>query len=410
MKLLKFCPLTLALTVLFLFAPARSTAQSGPSPVKTVVLNGIDVLKKDAFASLQGKKIGLLTNQTGRDKESNSTIDLLFNAPGVKLVALFAPEHGIRGDKDQAVIEDGKDAKTGLPVYSLYGKNRKPSPEQLAGLDALVFDIQDIGCRFYTYISSMSHAMQAAAETDIEFIVLDRINPINGRDVEGPVQIDKSTFVGIHPIALRHGMTIGELALMFNQECGYHARLTVVEIQGWKRKMWQDQTDIPWVNPSPNMRSLWEAALYPGIGLLEFTPIATGRGTTIPFELLGAPYIESEKLAARLSQYGVKHIDFTPFTFTPTERQFANEPCNGLRFNALNRDKLRIMDAGIALAQILHQDYPDAYSLKNLNTLLLHTPTMEAIRRGDSLRQIHSLWAPELKDFKKRRAAFLLYR
>ncbi len=410
MKLLKFCPLTLALTVLFLFAPARSTAQSDPSPVKTVVLNGIDVLKKDAFASLQGKKIGLLTNQTGRDKEGNSTIDLLFNAPGVELVALFAPEHGIRGDKDQAVIEDGKDAKTGLPVYSLYGKNRKPSPEQLAGLDALVFDIQDIGCRFYTYISSMSHAMQAAAEADIEFIVLDRINPINGRDVEGPVRIDKSTFVGIHPIALRHGMTIGELALMFNQECGYHARLTVVEIQGWKRKMWQDQTDIPWVNPSPNMRSLWEAALYPGIGLLEFTPIATGRGTTIPFELLGAPYIESEKLAARLSQYGVKYIDFTPFTFTPTERQFANEPCNGLRFNALNRDKLRIMDAGIALAQILHQDYPDAYSLKNLNTLLLHTPTMEAIRRGDSLRQIHSLWAPELKDFKKRRAAFLLYR
>ncbi len=410
MKLLKFYPLTLALAVLFLFAPAQSTAQSGPSPVKAEVLNGIDVLKKDAFASLQGKKIGLLTNQTGRDKEGNSTIDLLFNASGVELMALFAPEHGIRGDKDQAVIEDGKDAKTGLPIYSLYGKNRKPSPEQLAGLDALVFDIQDIGCRFYTYISSMSHAMQAAAEANIEFIVLDRINPINGRDVEGPVQIDKSNFVGIHPIALRHGMTIGELALMFNQECGYHARLTVVEIQGWKRKMWQDQTDIPWVNTSPNMRSLWEATLYPGIGVLEFTPIATGRGTSIPFELLGAPYIKSEKLAARLSQYGVKNIDFTPFTFTPTERQFANEPCNGLRFNALNRDKLRIMDVGIALAQILHQDYPDAYSLKNLNTLLLHTPTMEAIRRGDSLSQIHSLWAPELKEFKKRRAAYLLYR
>ncbi|NCC83800.1 MAG: DUF1343 domain-containing protein, partial [Clostridia bacterium] len=282
MKLLKFYPLTLALAVLFLFASTQSPAQSGPSPVKAEVLNGIDVLKKDAFASLQGKKIGLLTNQTGRDKEGNSTIDLLFNAPGVELKALFAPEHGIRGDKDQAVIEDGKDAKTGLPIYSLYGKNRKPSPEQLAGLDALVFDIQDIGCRFYTYISSMSHAMQAAAEANIEFIVLDRINPINGRDVEGPVQIDKSTFVGIHPIALRHGMTIGELALMFNQECEYHARLTVVEIQGWKRKMWQNQTDIPWVNTSPNMRSLWEATLYPGIGLLEFTPIATGRGTTIP--------------------------------------------------------------------------------------------------------------------------------
>ncbi|MGI6346526.1 MAG: exo-beta-N-acetylmuramidase NamZ domain-containing protein [Limisphaerales bacterium] len=409
MKQRYFYPLTLFLA-LFFFASLQGIAQSAAAPPRASVFNGIDVLKEKAYAPLQGKKIALLTNQTGQDKEGNSTIDLLYNAPGVKLMALFAPEHGIRGDKDQAIIEDGKDSKTGLPIYSLYGKTRKPSPEQLAGLDAVVFDIQDIGCRFYTYISSMAHAMEACAEAGIQFIVLDRINPINGRDVEGPVEIDKSTFVGIHPIALRHGMTIGELARMFNEECQYHAQLTVIELQGWKRKMWQDETDIPWVNPSPNMRSLWEATLYPGIGVLEFTPLATGRGTAIPFELLGAPYIQSEQLARRLSQYGVKHIDFTPFTFTPTERQFAGQPCHGLRFNILNRDKLRIMDVGIALAQILHQDYPSDYALKNLNTLLLHTPTMKAIEQGSSLKEIHRLWAPELKDFKKRRASYLLYK
>lgn len=377
---------------------------------KTVVLNGIDVLKRDGYAPLKGKKVGLLTNQTGRDKEGHLTLDLLFEAPEVKLVALFAPEHGIRGDQDQAVIADDKDSKTGLPVYSLYGKNRKPSPEQLAGLDALVFDIQDIGCRFYTFISSLSLAMEAASEAGIEFIVLDRINPINGRDVEGPVQIEKSTFVGIHPLAIRHGMTMGEIALMFNQECGYNVKLTLIRVEGWKRKLWQDQTDLPWVNTSPNMRSLWEATLYPGIGLLEFTPLATGRGTTIPFELVGAPYIDSEKFCERFKSYSLEHIDVVPFTFTPTVRQFAQEPCHGLRFNITQRDRVKMMDVSMALAQILYQDYPEDYNLKNISTLLLHPATKAAIEQGCSLKEIHKLWEPELKDFKKRRAQYLLYR
>ena len=276
--------------VLLLLMAGTMTSQAAVKK-KATVLNGIDVLKTENYEPLRGKKVALLTNQTGQDKEGNSTIDLLYSAPGVELVALFAPEHGIRGDKDQAVIEDGKDNKTGLPVYSLYGKTRKPSSEQMKGLDAFVFDIQDIGCRFYTYISTMANCLEVAGKEGVEFIVLDRINPINGRDVEGPVQIEKSTFVGIHPIAIRHGMTIGEIALMLNAECDYHAKVTVIKMKGWKRKMWQDETDIPWVNTSPNMRSLWEATLYPGIGVLEFTPIATGRGTAIPFELFGAPYI-----------------------------------------------------------------------------------------------------------------------
>ncbi|MBO6004565.1 MAG: DUF1343 domain-containing protein [Verrucomicrobia bacterium] len=395
--------------VVLLLMAGTMTSQAAVKK-KATVLNGIDVLKTENYEPLRGKKVALLTNQTGQDKEGNSTIDLLYSAPGVELVALFAPEHGIRGDKDQAVIEDGKDNKTGLPVYSLYGKTRKPSSEQMKGLDAFVFDIQDIGCRFYTYISTMANCLEVAGKEGVEFVVLDRINPINGRDVEGPVQIEKSTFVGIHPIAIRHGMTIGEIALMLNAECDYQAKVTVIKLKGWKRKMWQDETDIPWVNTSPNMRSLWEATLYPGIGVLEFTPIATGRGTAIPFELFGAHYIDSRRFYDRLNAYGLEAIDFTPFTFVPSERQFKNEPCNGLRFNITNRDKVKIMDLGMCLAQILYQDYPNDYSLKNLSTLLLHPQTKAAIEQGASLRDIHAIWDPELKDFKKRRARYLLYK
>lgn len=387
-------------------------AKNIPSAKKTIVSNGIDVLKRDEYSLLKGKKVVLLTNQTGRDKKGNFTIDLLAAAPEVELVSLFAPEHGIRGDMDQPVIEDDKDAKTGLPVYSLYGKNRKPTPEQLAGVDAMVFDIQDIGCRFYTFISTMANAMEAIGQScpEIEFIVLDRINPINGRDVEGPVEIEKSTFVGIHPIAIRHGMTIGELALLLNDECHYGVKLTVVKIEGWKRNLWQDETDIPWVNTSPNIRSLWEATLYPGIGVLEFTTISVGRGTTIPFELMGAPYIDSEKFCARLRAYNIPHITFTPFTYTPTASVFANQLCHGVRFNIIDRDKVRMMDVGVAIAEILTQDYPEQYSLKNLSTLMLHPETKAAIEQGDSLKKIHALWADELKKFKQRRAKYLLYK
>lgn len=376
---------------------------------KTVVFNGIDVLAKENYKSLQGKRIGLLTNHTGRDKKGNSTIDLLFNAPEVELISLFAPEHGIRGDKDQAIIEDSKDAKTGLHVYSLYGKTRKPTLEQLKNLDALVFDIQDIGCRFYTYISTMANAMEVAGQAGIEFIVLDRINPINGISVEGPVQIEEKSFVGIHSIAIRHGMTIGELALMLNEECSYNVDLTIVQLEGWKRSMWQDDTDIPWVNPSPNMRSLWEATLYPGIGVLEFTPISVGRGTTVPFELLGAPYIDKELFANYLREYEIPYVDFIPFAYTPTSSVFANQLCYGLRFNVIDRDRLQVMDLGVAIAKILYQMYPKDYSLKNLSTLMLHKPTENAIRDGKSLDEIHKIWESELKDFKKRRSKYLLY-
>ena len=222
-------------------------------------------------------------------------------------------------------------------------------------------------------------------------------------------QIEEKTFVGIHSIAIRHGMTIGELALMLNEECSYNVDLTIVQLKGWKRSMWQDDTDIPWVNPSPNMRSLWEATLYPGIGVLEFTPISVGRGTTVPFELLGAPYIDKELFANYLREYEIPYVDFIPFAYTPTSSVFANQLCYGLRFNVIDRDKLQVMDLGVAIAKILYQIYPKDYSLKNLSILMLHKPTENAIRDGKSLDEIHKIWESELKDFKKRRSKYLLY-
>lgn len=407
-RLLKIASATMAL----LLCVGICVAGNVPNDKKATVFNGIDVLKRDGFNLLQGKKVALLTNQTGRDKNGNPTIDLLFDAPGFDLVALFAPEHGIRGELDQSVIEDDKDTRTGLPIYSLYGKNRAPKAEQLVGVDTVVFDIQDIGCRFYTYISTMANTMEAIGQLapEIDFVVLDRINPINGRDVEGPVEVEKKTFVGIHNIAIRHGMTIGELALMLNDECGYGVKLKIVQVEGWKRSMWQDETDLPWINTSPNMRSLWEATLYPGIGVLEVTPISVGRGTTIPFELIGAPYIDAQKLVDRFRSYHIPYITVTPFEYTPNSSVHKDKLCKGVRFNVLDRDRVKMLDVGVALAQILVTDYPVDYSLKNFGTLMLHPATKEAIINGETLDEIHILWDKELKKFKKRRAKYLLYK
>ena len=264
-------------------ALAMSASAINASDAK--VLTGIDVLARDGFKQLAGMRVGLVTNQTGRDRAGRSTIDVLYKAPNVKLVALFSPEHGIRGAADEKV-SDSKDEQTGLPIYSLYGETRRPKPEQLKDLDALVFDIQDIGTRFYTYISTLGYVMEEAAKAQRPVFVLDRPNPIGGLEVEGPVaDADKLSFTAYHTIPVRHGMTIGELAQLFNQERNIGCDLRVVEMEGWRRAMWLDETNLIWVNPSPNMRSLTEATLYPGIGLLETTNVSVGRGTDTPFEV-----------------------------------------------------------------------------------------------------------------------------
>jgi uncharacterized protein YbbC (DUF1343 family) len=379
-------------------------AQAEPAPT----LNGIDVLERDHFAPLSGMRVGLITNHTGIDRERNATIDRLAAAPGVKLVALFSPEHGIRGALDQAKIEDSRDEKTGLPVYSLYGERRFPSPQQLAGLDALVFDIQDIGCRFYTYVSTLQLALEAAAKAEKKFIVLDRVNPVGGEFIEGPVQVKKESFVACHPVPLRHGMTLGELAMMFNAERGLHADLTVIKVEGWQRAMLFDETGLPWLNPSPNMRSLAEGLLYPGIGLLE-SAISVGRGTDAPFEMVGAPYADDVRLARELNSAGLAGVRFTPVRFTPAASVFKGQSCNGVRIFITDRSALRAVEVGVALAGTLQRLHPKEFKLAELDRLLQHPATLAAIREGRSWQAIRDAWLPEIREFERRRAPFLLY-
>ena len=280
--------------------------------VDAQVLNGIDVLERDGFKQLSGMRIGLVTNQTGRDRSGRQTIDVLIKSPKVKLVALFSPEHGIRGLADERV-SDTKDEQTGLPIYSLYGESRRPKPEQLKGLDALVYDIQDVGARFYTYITTLGYVMEEAAKAKLPVFVLDRPNPINGVDVEGPpADADKLSFTAYHTIPVRHGLTVGELARLYNDERHIGCDLRVIRMENWQRVMWFDATGQTWVNPSPNMRSLTEAALYPGVALLEATNVSVGRGTETPFEVIGAPWLDGGKLASDLP-YSIEDVPFVQY-------------------------------------------------------------------------------------------------
>lgn len=341
-------------------------------------MNGIDVLHAGGYEPLRGMRVGLITNHTGIDRTGNPTIDLLRSAPGVELVALFSPEHGIRGRADEKIGDD-RDAVTGLTIFSLYGERRKPSPEQLANLDALVFDIQDIGTRFYTYISTMGLAMEAAAESKKKFFVLDRINPIGGEIVEGPVLEGETDFVGWHPIPVRHGKTVGELAELFKKERAIDVDLTVIPVRGWKREQWQDEAGLPWINTSPNMRSLAAAALYPGIGLME-SAISVGRGTPTPFEILGAPYIDG---AALIREAGPQPgVTFEPIRFTPTASVFANQDCGGIRLTITDRRALRPVDLGLTLAAALMRLYPGQFAADKMQRLLRHKPTLDAIKAG----------------------------
>jgi uncharacterized protein YbbC (DUF1343 family) len=371
------------------------------------VLNGIDVLVKENFAPLRKLRVGLITNHTGHDRQRRASIDLLKNASEISLHALFSPEHGIRGQFDEKV-RDSVDEKTGLPVYSLYGDHRTPTPAQLQDLDALVFDIQDIGCRFYTYISTLSNCLEAAARAKVKFFVLDRVNPINGVSVEGPVYHGEPSFTACHSIPLRYGMTIGELAQMINAERGFHADLQIIRLQGWRRDMWFDQTGLPWTNPSPNMRSLTAAALYPGLGIHE-TALSVGRGTGTPFEIVGAPYVDDVSLARELNRAGLPGARFVPIRFTPTYSTFTNRVCGGVALIITDRERLQSVDVGIALAQTLQRLYPKEFALAKINQLLQDHETVEAIKAGKSLVDVKQSWAAYLEAFKQRRAKYLLY-
>ena len=375
---------------------------------KTVeVLNGIDVLVKENFAPLKKLRIGLITNHTGVDRRRRPTIDLLKTAPEVELKALFSPEHGIRGELDEKV-SDSVDQKTGLPVYSLYGVRHAPAPEQLRNLDALVFDIQDVGCRFYTYISTLGNCLEAAGKAKLKFFVLDRVDPINGVTVEGPVYQGESGFTAFHALPLRYGMTAGELAGLFNAERGFGADLTVIRLEGWTRDLWFDQTGLPWMNLSPNMRSLAAATLYPGVGLHE-TALSVGRGTATPFELIGAPYIDDVSFATSLNRAGLEGVRFVPVRFTPSASTFKGKACGGAAMIVTDRERCRPVEVGLVIALVTQRLYPREFALEEVQRLLQQRQTLEAIKAGKTLEEIKRSWAADLEDFKKRRAKYLLY-
>ncbi len=386
--------------------PSRAEP-SKPKAAWQKSLNGIDVLVRDKFAPLKGLRIGLITNHTGEDRDRNPTIDLLKNAPGVELKALFSPEHGIRGAVDERV-GDSVDAQTGLPIYSLYGKRSKPTPEELKDLDALVFDIQDVGCRFYTYTATMGLTLEAAAENGKKYFVLDRVNPINGVTVDGPVRMGKQSFVAYHEVPLRYGMTIGELARMCNAERNLKADLTVIQVENWRRDLWFDQTGLPWTNPSPNMRNLKQAILYPGLGLLE-SAVSVGRGTDTPFEQIGAPYIDDVKLAEELNRAGLPGVAFVPIAFTPTSSVHRGKLCKGVYILLTDRDHCNVVDVGLQIAETLYRLYPNDFNPDKMSHLLLHPPTLEAIKADKPLSEIHALWQKDLDAFMQRRAKYLIY-
>ncbi|MFL6254586.1 MAG: exo-beta-N-acetylmuramidase NamZ domain-containing protein [Pyrinomonadaceae bacterium] len=390
---------------------ARKSEESGAlAPEQADVLNGIDVLARDGFKELQNLRVGLITNHTGRDRTGRQTIDVLREAPGVKLTALFSPEHGIRGQADEKV-SDSNDEKTGLPVYSLYGETRRPKPEQLKELDVLVFDIQDVGARFYTYISTLGYAMEEAAKAHIPVVVLDRPNPIGGVDVEGPVaDSDKLSFTAYHQLPVRHGMTVGELARLFNEQRKLGCDLRVVKMENWRRGMWLDATGQTWVNPSPNMRSLTEATLYPGVGLLETTNVSVGRGTDTPFEIVGAPWLDGRKLATYLNGRGLAGVRFVPVRFTPRASVFKDQECGGVNLVVTDRARFRPVRAGLELAVALRRLYPNDWKVEDYKRLLVNEDTLERVRRADEPESIERAWQPQLAEFRRARARALLYK
>jgi uncharacterized protein YbbC (DUF1343 family)/CubicO group peptidase (beta-lactamase class C family) len=388
---------------------ARAAANE-TAAAEAQVLTGIDVLERDGFKQLAGLRIGLVTNQTGRDRAGRSTIDVLFKAPGVKLSALFSPEHGIRGLADEKV-SDTKDEQTGLPIFSLYGESRHPKAEQLKDLDALVYDIQDVGVRFYTYITTLGYVMEEAGKAKLPIFVLDRPNPIGGNDVEGPIaDADKLSFTAYHTLPVRHGMTIGELARLYNDERHLNADLRIIKMEAWRRAMWFDSTGLVWINPSPNMRSLTEAALYPGVGLLETTNVSVGRGTDTPFELVGAPWLDGQKLATHLNARRIPGVRFVPVRFTPRSSVFKNEECGGINLLITSRAQFQSVLTGIEIAVALHSLFTADWKIDSYSRLLVNADTLERLRRGDSVEEIVRSWRPALDNFLPIRERSLIYK
>jgi uncharacterized protein YbbC (DUF1343 family) len=387
-------------------------AVSCPAAVRTG-LDNIDA-HQDLF---KGKRLGIIANHTSYNREGQYIVDVFRAMKDVRVVALFSPEHGLRGSEEAgAKIGNGTDPVTGLPVHSLYGKINKPTPQMLADVDVLVFDIQDVGARFYTYLYTMSLAMEAAAENHKRFVVLDRPNPINGVQLEGPILEPKfATFVGLYPIPVRYGLTVGELAQMINGE-GWLARsikadLTIVPLTGWQRGMWFDQTGLRFIKPSPNMSDLDTAALYPGLCLLEGTNLSEGRGTPKPFRQFGAPWIDSTALAAKLNALNLPGARFVAASFTPTSSKFQNQKCHGVEILLADRTRLEPFWSGVLIVNELNQMYPNNFkwSEKHFDRLCGTATIREAIIAQKPLPPLKAAWSAECKTFDQTRRKHVLY-
>jgi uncharacterized protein YbbC (DUF1343 family)/CubicO group peptidase (beta-lactamase class C family) len=385
------------------------------------VLTGIDVLEKNNFAELKAGKdkdvvnIGLLTNQTGIDSQGKRTIDVLNAVPGVKLSVIFSPEHGIFGAVDAMNVGDPNvDTVTGVPVFTLYGNNeakRRPPQEMLKKLDAVVFDIQDAGARFYTYPATLGYLLEEAAAANVEVIILDRPNPVTGAMVQGPMSsAEFPSFTNYFPVPVRHGMTMGELAQMYNVEKKIGARLRVVAMEGWLRGDWFDSTGLIWMNPSPNLRSVYEASLYTGVAEIESTNVSVGRGTNTPFELIGAPWIDAKTLSDYLNARLIAGVRFVPISFTPTTGPYVNQQCGGVNFIVTDRNVLDAPEMGVELASALQKLFPDHWKIDKLLALAANQGLVDAIGRGDDPRAIAQSWQDELQKFRDMRTKYLLYR
>lgn len=395
-----------------MMAERRFTARNGDVKV------GIDVLEDHGFRELHPDmahpiRVGLVTNQTAVDAHGQRTADVLDHARGIKLTAIFSPEHGIAGVLDTTAIGNSQDAATGVPVYSVYGDTdakRRPTAEGLADVDEIVYDIQDAGVRFYTYETTLGYFLEAAAKAGKPVVVLDRPDPIGGNYVQGPIaDKGRESFVSYWQTPVRHGMTVGELARMFNGEREIGAKLSVVQMEGWMRGDWFDSTGRVWINPSPNLRDLTEAVLYPGIGMIEGTNVSVGRGTDTPFELVGAPWVDAAKLAAFLNARELDGVRFVPVNFTPNDSKYANQECAGVNIIVTNRDALDAPEVGLEIAAALWQLYPSEYKVAGLDVLMRNKATLDALTAGEDPRRIAEDWQDALQDFKAVRAKYLLY-
>lgn len=398
--------------IIFIILSSFSSAfcQQG---VAAKVLLGIDVLKKENFKSLRGKKIGLITNHTGVDSKGVSTIDLLHQASGIKLVALFSPEHGIRGKAEHGEkISDSWDKKTGLPIYSLYGKTQRPTEEMLTHLDALIFDIQDIGTRFYTYITTLAYALEEAAKRNIEFFVLDRPNPISGTIVEGEIlEPAIKHFTAYLQIPVRHGMTVGELAHWYNRTSGLNAKLTVIKMEGWKREMFYNQTGLKFRPPSPNIRNLRAALLYPGIGAFEATNVSVGRGSKIPFEIFGAPWIVGALLAERLNFLNLSGVEFKPIQFVPQSDLYQGMLCEGVKIVIKDRNLVRPVDIFIQAFCALRDVYPGQFRPRweEIERVVGSKKIRQMLEQNQSAETVLFFIHNRAVQFEQDRAPYLLY-